>query len=82
MIEYKPKGTCSTKITFTIDDNKIHGVCFKHGCEGNLSGISKLVEGMDAEELVKTLKGIQCGRRGTSCPDQLAIAVAAQLEHA
>jgi uncharacterized protein (TIGR03905 family) len=75
MIEYKTRGTCSKKITFTIEDNKIHGVSFKDGCEGNLSGIAKLVEGMDARELIKTLKGTPCGRRGTSCPDQLAIAV-------
>ena len=75
MFEYKPKGTCSTKITFDINDGKIHQIAFKDGCDGNLRGISKLAEGMDARQLVSLLKGTKCGRRGTSCPDQLAIAV-------
>jgi uncharacterized protein (TIGR03905 family) len=75
MFEYKPKGTCSTKITFDIKDGKIHQIAFKDGCEGNLNGISKLAEGMDARQLVSLLKGTKCGRRKTSCPDQLAIAV-------
>jgi uncharacterized protein (TIGR03905 family) len=75
MFEYKPRGTCSTKITFDINDGKIHHIAFKDGCEGNLGGISKLAEGMDARQLVSLLKGTKCGRRGTSCPDQLAIAV-------
>jgi uncharacterized protein (TIGR03905 family) len=75
MFEYKPKGTCSTKITFDIKDGKIRQIAFKDGCEGNLNGISKLAEGMDARQLVSMLKGTRCGRRKTSCPDQLAIAV-------
>jgi uncharacterized protein (TIGR03905 family) len=75
MFEYKPKGTCSTKITFDIKDGKIRQIAFKDGCEGNLNGISKLAEGMDARQLVSLLKGTKCGRRKTSCPDQLAIAV-------
>jgi uncharacterized protein (TIGR03905 family) len=80
MFEYKPKGTCSSKITFDITDGKIHGLTFKDGCEGNLSGISKLAEGMDARKLASLLKGTTCGRRRTSCPDQLAIAVEQALE--
>jgi uncharacterized protein (TIGR03905 family) len=75
MFEYKPKGTCSTKITFEIKDGNIRQIAFKDGCEGNLNGISKLAEGMDARQLVSLLKGTKCGRRKTSCPDQLAIAV-------
>jgi uncharacterized protein (TIGR03905 family) len=75
MFEYKPRGTCSTKITFDIKDGKIHQLAFKDGCEGNLGGISKLAEGMDARQLVSLLKGTKCGRRATSCPDQLAKAV-------
>jgi uncharacterized protein (TIGR03905 family) len=75
MTEYKTKGTCSTKIAFSMEDGKIRSVSFKNGCEGNLKALSLLVEGMDGRELVKRLKGIQCGRRGTSCADQLARAV-------
>jgi uncharacterized protein (TIGR03905 family) len=75
MFEYKTKGTCSTKITFDIKDGKIRQIVFKDGCEGNLNGISKLAEGMDARQLVSLLKGTKCGRRKTSCPDQLAIAI-------
>jgi uncharacterized protein (TIGR03905 family) len=75
MFEYKPRGTCSTKITFDIKDGRVRQLAFKDGCEGNLSGISKLAEGMDARQLAALLKGTKCGRRGTSCPDQLAIAV-------
>jgi uncharacterized protein (TIGR03905 family) len=75
MIEYKPKGTCSTRITFSMEGEKIRSVSFKGGCEGNLKALSILVEGMDGRELVKRLRGVQCGRRGTSCADQLARAV-------
>jgi uncharacterized protein (TIGR03905 family) len=75
MIEYTTKGTCSTKIHFTLTDNTIHGVSFEDGCNGNLKAVSTLVEGMDAGELIKKLRGIQCGGRGTSCADQLARAV-------
>jgi uncharacterized protein (TIGR03905 family) len=75
MFEYKTRGTCSTKITFDIVDGKMHQLAFKDGCEGNLGGISKLAEGMDARQLSSLLKGTKCGRRATSCPDQLAIAI-------
>jgi uncharacterized protein (TIGR03905 family) len=75
MITYKTKGTCSSKITFSLEDGKVRSVSFKDGCDGNLKAISTLVEGMDSHELVSRLKGIQCGRKGTSCADQLAQAV-------
>jgi uncharacterized protein (TIGR03905 family) len=75
MIEYKTHGTCSTKITFSIEDDKIRSVSFKNGCDGNLKAISALVEGMDSRELINRLKGIQCGKKETSCADQLARAV-------
>ncbi|MDR0377661.1 MAG: TIGR03905 family TSCPD domain-containing protein [Spirochaetaceae bacterium] len=75
MIEYKTKGTCSRRITFAIEDGKVRSVSFKGGCEGNLKALSLLVEGMDGRELVNRLKGIRCGRKGTSCADQLAQAV-------
>ena len=72
MYEYKTKGTCSQKIFFDIEDNKVKNVQFVGGCNGNLQGISALVKGMKAEEAIARLKGINCGGRGTSCPDQFA----------
>ena len=73
--EYKTSGTCSRKITFEIEDNKLKNVVYEGGCNGNLQGISKLVEGMDVEEVKKKLSGIRCGFKATSCPDQLAKAL-------
>lgn len=79
--EYKTSGTCSRRITFELDDeNKVHNVTFEGGCHGNLQGISKLVEGMDAEELIKRVSGIKCGFKATSCPDQLSKAVAEAIK--
>ncbi|MDR1950208.1 MAG: TIGR03905 family TSCPD domain-containing protein [Spirochaetaceae bacterium] len=75
MFEYKTKGTCSTKISFSIEDERIRSVSFEDGCNGNLKAVSLLVEGMKPQELIGRLKGIRCGRRGTSCADQLALAV-------
>lgn len=72
---YKTKGTCSTEINFDVEDNKIYNLVFKGGCNGNTKGISALVEGQDIEEVKKRLKGIKCGFRDTSCPDQLAKAL-------
>ena len=73
--EYKTKGTCSQMIFFEIEDNKIHNVEFMGGCNGNLQGISKLVEGMDVDEAISRIDGIHCGSKPTSCPDQLANAL-------
>jgi uncharacterized protein (TIGR03905 family) len=75
MYEFTPKGTCSSKIRFEIVDNRIRGLSFEDGCEGNLKAVGILTEGMETGELVKKLKGLQCGRRKTSCADQLAQAV-------
>jgi uncharacterized protein (TIGR03905 family) len=75
MFEYKTKGTCSTKISFSLEGNRVHGVSFEDGCEGNLKALSLLVEGMDGRELITRLRGVLCGRRGTSCADQLARAI-------
>ncbi len=75
--EYKTRGTCSRRITFELDDNKIHNVAFEGGCNGNLKGVSILVEGMDADEAIRRLRGITCGMKPTSCPDQLAQALEA-----
>lgn len=77
---YKTKGVCSQAIEFEIDDNKkIHNVKFIGGCSGNTQGIAKLVEGMDIQEVISRLEGIQCGRRPTSCPDQLTKALKSAL---
>jgi len=73
--EYKTKGTCSTQIALDIDGGIIQSVVFKGGCNGNLQGIARLVEGMDARAAAQKLRGIKCGFRGTSCPDQLAQAI-------
>ncbi len=75
-ITYRTKGTCSRSITFDKDENgKITNISFKDGCNGNLKAISKLCEGMTAEEIAAKLKGNTCGMKSTSCADQLAIAV-------
>lgn len=73
--EYKTKGTCSQRIVFEIEDGKLKNVQFLGGCNGNLQGIGRLVEGMDANEVVDRIQGIRCGMKPTSCPDQLAKAI-------
>jgi uncharacterized protein (TIGR03905 family) len=75
MYEYKTKGICSQKIHFDVKNGKVYSVSFEKGCNGNLKALGILSEGMDASELVKKLKGLQCGDKGTSCADQLATAV-------
>ena len=77
---YRTRGTCSREIRFDIDNGVVHNVHFEGGCNGNTQGVSLLVEGMPAAEVVKRLSGVNCNGRGTSCPDQLAKAVAAALE--
>ena len=78
--EYTPKGVCSKKIEFEVDENnKIHNVSFTAGCNGNLKAISKLVEGKNASEVMKILEGNICGGRGTSCADQFAKAIKERL---
>ena len=72
---YKPKGTCSTEMNFDVIDGKIHNLVVTNGCNGNLKGIAALVEGQDVETVKEKLKGITCGMRQTSCPDQLARAL-------
>ena len=73
--EYKTKGTCSSRILFDVEDGKVKNVQFIGGCNGNLKGISALVEGMDLEDVIKRVEGIHCGMKATSCPDQLAKAL-------
>lgn len=72
---YKPKGVCSREMIIELEGDIIKSVKIVGGCAGNTVGVSKLVEGMNINEAIKRLKGIQCGSRGTSCPDQLAIAL-------
>ena len=72
---YKTKGTCSTSIDVGLKDGVIDSVKFTGGCNGNLQGISALVKGMKPEEAISRLKGIRCGFKPTSCPDQLAHAL-------
>ena len=79
MISYTTSGTCSKIINFEIIDGKLHNVNFVGGCPGNLQAISKLVEGMDAKEAASKLQGIRCGARATSCGDQFAQAILANI---
>lgn len=72
---YNTKGTCSTQIELDIVDGLVRNVKFTKGCNGNLQGISKLVEGMKAEDAIEKLRGIKCGFKNTSCPDQLSYAI-------
>ena len=74
---YKTKNVCSSEIHFDLENNKLHNVAFTGGCNGNLKAIGKLVEGMDADEVVALLKGNTCGRNFTSCADQLTLAIEA-----
>lgn len=74
--QFTPHGVCSSNIKFSIDDDgKLHNVSFTNGCNGNLKAIGKLVEGRDAKEVSETLKGNDCGGRGTSCADQFSKAI-------
>ena len=78
-MDYTPKGVCSQQIHFDIKDNKVTNVSlnvsFRGGCNGNLQGISRLIEGMDVNEAISRIEGIKCGFKATSCPDQLAQAL-------
>ena len=74
-MDYKPSGVCSRLIHVELDGDKIANVEFVGGCAGNTAGISSLVKGMDAHEVIKRLEGTKCGARPTSCPDQLSKAL-------
>ena len=73
--QFRTKGTCSQMIYFTIEDGRVFNVEFMGGCNGNLQGIGKLVDGMLVDEVISRLEGIHCGMKPTSCPDQLASAL-------
>ena len=73
--EYKTKGTCSSRILFDIEDGCVRNLEYIGGCNGNLQGISKLVDGMKVDDVIARVQGIHCGMKATSCPDQLAQAL-------
>lgn len=79
-ITYNTKGTCAVRLEFDIEDGVVKNISFLGGCDGNHKGIAALAEGMKPEEAARKLKGITCGRRNTSCPDQLALALEGFLE--
>ena len=80
-IEYNTRGTCSRKVIIDVEDGVITSCRFEGGCSGNTQGVAALVIGMTAEEAVKRIKGIKCGPRPTSCPDQLALALEQALKN-
>ena len=77
---FKTRGVCASYINFDLNDGIVSGVSFQGGCNGNLRAISKLIEGQNAENVISILKGNLCGFKGTSCADQLAIALRAALD--
>ena len=72
---FRPQGVCSQQMEFDVEDGKIRRLEVLGGCSGNLQGISRLVEGMDVDEVIRRLEGVRCGFKPTSCPDQLAQAL-------
>jgi uncharacterized protein (TIGR03905 family) len=78
-MKYKTKGVCSSMIDIELKDGVIDSVAFTGGCNGNLQGISALVKGMTPQEAIGRLKGIRCGFKSTSCPDQLACALESMI---
>ena len=80
--EYKTKGTCSTQIDIEVEEGVIKHVEFTNGCNGNLQGVSRLVEGMKCEDAIAKLRGIKCGFKNTSCPDQLSYAIEQAMQQA
>lgn len=74
-VSFNPKGVCSIKIDFDVEDGKLYNVQFLGGCNGNLKAIGRLVEGKDAKEVADILRGNTCGMKPTSCADQLARAI-------
>ena len=77
---YKTKGVCASQISFDLEGNLVRNVAFEGGCNGNLKAVSILVDGMTVDRIEELLKGNTCGMKGTSCADQLAIAVRTKYE--
>ena len=80
IINYQPKGVCSRQMLIDVEDGIVKSLQVVGGCNGNLQGISKLVEGMKVEDVISRLEGIRCGFKNTSCPDQLAQALESVLQ--
>ena len=78
--EYKTRGVCASKILFDLDGDTVKNIRFVGGCNGNTQGVARLAEGMKVDEVVARLKGVHCGMKSTSCPDQLAQALLAAKE--
>ncbi len=76
---YTPKGVCSRKIELELEDGVVTSLAFTGGCNGNLQGVSALVVGRKATDVIAMLRGINCNGKGTSCPDQLSLALEAAL---
>ena len=74
-MDYRTRGVCAQLIHFDLDGDIVKNVQFLGGCNGNLQGIGKLVEGMKVDDVIERLQGIRCGNKATSCPDQLAWAL-------
>lgn len=74
-LEYKTRGTCSRQVNIEVEDGVVTACSFVGGCSGNTQGVASLVIGMKIEDAVARLKGIKCGFKPTSCPDQLALAL-------
>ena len=72
---FRPKGVCAQNMEIEIEDGKVVSLKVMGGCNGNLQGISRLVEGMEVDEVIRRLEGLSCGFKNTSCPDQLAKAL-------
>jgi uncharacterized protein (TIGR03905 family) len=77
---YVPQGVCARLIEFELEDGIVKNLTFTRGCDGNTKGIGRLAEGMPAATLIERLSGVDCGGRGTSCPDQLSLALRAAVE--
>lgn len=75
MPKYYTKSVCAKEIKFTVNDNVLEDIDFVGGCDGNLQGLSSLAKGMDIDDVITRLEGIRCGKRTTSCPDQLSQAL-------
>ena len=78
-VEYMPRGVCSRRMSVSAEDGIIKDVQIIGGCDGNLKGLTNLLKGMKVTDAIEKMEGIQCGGKGTSCPDQLSIALR-QLE--
>lgn len=78
-IDYQTRGTCASAITIELEGERVKDVCFSGGCDGNAQGVAALASGQQVSDIIERLRGIQCGSKGTSCPDQLATALTEAL---